>query len=72
MLLVSRHVLMMIHHADLSIAPGNVTAVRFCFYRSLLEVIHSYLLNQNTNSTALAIAERAAAIIGEELGIEGI
>ncbi|TCD71565.1 hypothetical protein EIP91_007312 [Steccherinum ochraceum] len=38
--------------ADLSIAPGNVSA--------------------NTYSTVLAIGERAAVIIAEELGIKGV
>ncbi|THH14622.1 hypothetical protein EUX98_g9586 [Antrodiella citrinella] len=43
--------------ADLSIAPGNVSAV--------------VSISQNTYSTALMIAEKAAVIIGEELGIKG-
>lgn len=53
---------------DMSIAPSNVSAAR-C--GSLLEdhTLTSY--SQNTCSTAFTIAEKAAMIIAEELGIVG-
>lgn len=54
--------------ADLSIPPSNVGAVS-C--RSSF-IITSLMLSQNTYSTALAVAEKAAVIIGDDLGIKGV
>ncbi len=59
--------------ADLSIPPSNVAAVSFLFSSDAwLEATCLRLLFKNTYSTALAIGEKAALIIAEELGISGV
>ncbi|KAL0953600.1 hypothetical protein HGRIS_004808 [Hohenbuehelia grisea] len=56
---------------DLSIAPDNVNAVRHPDFQSCRFDSGSKLKHfQNTYSTAIAIGEKAAVLIAEELGID--
>ena len=55
---------------DLSVAPGNVAAVRILVY--VLPRCSLICVLQNTYSTTLTIAEKAALIIAAELGIKGV
>ena len=55
--------------ADCSIPPSNVGTV-CCMLCTIPDDFSTCL--QNTYSTTLAIAEKAALIIAEELGIEGV
>lgn len=52
---------------DLSVAPSNVSAVSMSSrYRSG----NAYTFLKNTYSTAVAIGEKAAIIIGEDMNIQ--
>lgn len=51
--------------ADLSIPPSHVNSV---ISPSQLSVISAEVASQNTYSAALAVGEKAAVIIAEELG----
>lgn len=56
--------------ADLSIPPSNVAAVSA--FRRSSQVNSGADKLQNTYSTTLGIAEKAALIIANELGIKGV
>ncbi|TFY67269.1 hypothetical protein EVG20_g4001 [Dentipellis fragilis] len=58
--------------ADMSIAPGNVGAVRRSTLDPHVIADHSFAHVQNTYSTALTIGEKAALIIAEELAVQGV